>query len=306
MIHCGFFNAVDGDRKYDAEQMGSIFDGIIQDGVYMTIGDHLSVKAGTDMNVIVGTGRAWFNHTWTINDSEEIIELDRSPVSEIISRIDAVVLEINKSDETRNNSFKVIKGIEAEEPEKPELIRSENINDYALAYITLKGGVTSITDSMIEVVVGTDETPYVTAPLKTISAETLLKQWESEIKNNIKQTGDDLLDFKNETILDCLTWYNNQKTTFDNWYKTVHTILTIDDTVAARKVIDAIGLIRGMDGYQIDHALLGRDNPYSDTDKPLSEMIQTSMPPTEYEEELPLYPGGTNPDIEIIPDEDNN
>ena len=30
---CGFFNSENGDRKYNAEQMSAIFDGIIADGV---------------------------------------------------------------------------------------------------------------------------------------------------------------------------------------------------------------------------------------------------------------------------------
>ena len=46
---CGFFNSENGDRKYNAEQMSAIFDGIIADGVFTTIGDHLAVSAGTGM-----------------------------------------------------------------------------------------------------------------------------------------------------------------------------------------------------------------------------------------------------------------
>ena len=60
---CGFFNSENGDRKYNAEQMSAIFDGIIADGVFTTIGDHMAVSAGTGMQVLVGTGKAWFDHT---------------------------------------------------------------------------------------------------------------------------------------------------------------------------------------------------------------------------------------------------
>ena len=34
----GFYNSINGDRKYNALEMSSIFDGIIVDGVYMSIG----------------------------------------------------------------------------------------------------------------------------------------------------------------------------------------------------------------------------------------------------------------------------
>lgn len=35
----GFFNSVNGDRKYNADQMSSYFDGLVTDGVYEKIGD---------------------------------------------------------------------------------------------------------------------------------------------------------------------------------------------------------------------------------------------------------------------------
>lgn len=34
----GFFNSLNGDRKYTAEQLSSIFDGLITDGVFDSIG----------------------------------------------------------------------------------------------------------------------------------------------------------------------------------------------------------------------------------------------------------------------------
>ena len=66
-ITSGFFNSVNHDRLYDAEQVSSIFDGIIKDGVYESIGDAFMVTPNSDLNdsIIVGTGRAWFDHTWT-------------------------------------------------------------------------------------------------------------------------------------------------------------------------------------------------------------------------------------------------
>ena len=43
----GFYNSINGDRKYNALEMSSIFDGIIVDGVYMSIGDALNVHGST-------------------------------------------------------------------------------------------------------------------------------------------------------------------------------------------------------------------------------------------------------------------
>ena len=57
-VTCGFFNSSNGDRKYNADQMSSYFEGLVSDGVYENVGDALIVKAGDGMQVIVGEGRA--------------------------------------------------------------------------------------------------------------------------------------------------------------------------------------------------------------------------------------------------------
>ena len=77
-ITYGFYNSIDGDRKYDAAAMSAIFDGIINDGIYMSIGQRMIIKPNEGMTVKVGTGRAWFNHTWTLNDAEIILTLANS------------------------------------------------------------------------------------------------------------------------------------------------------------------------------------------------------------------------------------
>ena len=51
----GFYNSVSGDRKYDARQIASIFDGVILDGVYQSIGTALIVTASSGLQVRVAT-----------------------------------------------------------------------------------------------------------------------------------------------------------------------------------------------------------------------------------------------------------
>lgn len=65
----GFYNSKEGDRRYDAIQMSSIFDGIIQDGILQHVGTAMVVKesGGNDYQRWYRT--TWFNHTWTLNDA---------------------------------------------------------------------------------------------------------------------------------------------------------------------------------------------------------------------------------------------
>lgn len=200
MLTYGFYNSIRGDRKYDAIQMSSIFDGIITDGVFDNVGDSLMVRAGTGMQVIVGSGRAWFNHTWTYNDTDLGIAVQQSEI--ILDRIDALVLEVNE--ETRMNRIIFIPGTPASEPEKPELINTELIHQYPLAYVTVRSEVTSITAADIENAIGLTGCPFITAPLEHIDASTLVAQWSAQIIDVMNQGEQAFLEWF-EHLMDELT-----------------------------------------------------------------------------------------------------
>lgn len=175
---CGFFNSENGDRKYNAEQMSAIFDGIIADGVFTTIGDHMAVSAGTGMQVLVGTGKAWFDHTWNVNDAAYPLTIAASDVT--LSRIDAIVLETNHSDSVRLNKLRVVQGTVASSPVKPTLTNSEKVHQHPLAWVTVAPGVTQIAASAIENAVGTSACPFVTGIIATTSIDDLFNQWNGE------------------------------------------------------------------------------------------------------------------------------
>lgn len=174
----GFYNSVSSDRLYDAVLISKIFDGIIEDGVFASIGDHLLVSPGTGMQVLVGTGRAWFNHTWSYNDAS--VALSIASADPTLPRIDVVALEINAEVATRANSLKVITGTPASTPVAPDLTNTSEIHQYALAHVSVPAAITQILGSHITNKVGTDLCPFVTGPLSVISAEDLLAQWHSE------------------------------------------------------------------------------------------------------------------------------
>ena len=177
-LTCGFFNSENGDRKYNAEQMSAIFDGIIADGVFTTIGDHMAVSAGTGMQVLVGTGKAWFDHTWNVNDAAYPLAIAASDVT--LSRIDAIVLETNHSDSVRLNKLRVVQGTVASSPVKPTLTNSEKVHQHPLAWVTVAPGVTQIAASAIENAVGTSACPFVTGIIATTAIDDLFNQWNGE------------------------------------------------------------------------------------------------------------------------------
>ena len=200
----GFFNSVDHDRLYDATDISRLFDGLIRDGIFASIGDCLVVKQSNQMNVTVGTGRAWFNHTWSYNDALYPVTI---PPSEILmDRIDAVVLEINSVESVRANSIKLIKGTPSSTPTKPALTNTKEVHQYPLAYVTVGKEVTSIRQADIENCVGTSACPFVTGILEVISIEQLIPQWK-DILNR----------FVEENTANFNTWMNGEKQDYQAW-----------------------------------------------------------------------------------------
>ena len=176
----GFYNSKNHDRRYDAIQMSSIFDGIIRDGVLQHFGTAMMVKESEGMMVNVGIGRAWFNHTWTLNDALLPLTL---PLSEVIlNRIDAVVLEVDARESVRANSIKIVKGTPASSPKNPTLIKTNDRWQYPLAYIRVNAGVKAIRQANITNCVGTSACPFVTAPLEKMSIDALVAQWGDQWK----------------------------------------------------------------------------------------------------------------------------
>lgn len=172
----GFYNSENGDRRYNASQISSMFDGVIKDGIFEAIGDKLMVSEGSGMTVNVGTGRAWFNQTWLYNDSILPIEVAESEL--VLNRIDTIVVDIDKP--SRMNKISIIKGTPASNPVSPTLINDLDYGhyQYPLCDIYVGEGVTEITQENITNRVGID-CPFVTGAVQNVSVDGLVAQWQA-------------------------------------------------------------------------------------------------------------------------------
>lgn len=201
----GFYNSKDHDRMYDARDFSRIFDGIIRDGIYATIGDCFLVREQSENIVTVGTGRAWFNGTWTLNDALYPVIMPLSDVAR--PRTDAIVLEIDTRDSHRVNSVRVLTGTPASLPAPPNLTpQDEGVYWYPLCFIHRDPGVDSIRQKDIENRIGFDATPFVTGILQILDLDELLIQWR------------DKLDYFVETeTADFTKWRTDTQNTFEEW-----------------------------------------------------------------------------------------
>lgn len=175
---CGFFNSVNGDRRYNSRQISQIFDGIIVDGVFAHYGTHFEITPLEGMEINVGEGRFWFNHVWGLNDGNTVVHLDPADVSS--QRKDAVIIEIDESDDVRNAFIKVLKGDFY--GNNPTLINTDDFHQYPLAYVTVPAGATAVDAANIQVVVGTSECPFATGVLENVSIDNLFNQWDAQFQ----------------------------------------------------------------------------------------------------------------------------
>lgn len=208
----GFYNSLNGDRKYDAIQLSNLFDGLIIDGIFASIGTCFVVNADTGINLNVGIGKAWFNKTWTYNDAIHPME---APISEVLlDRIDALVIEVNTSEAVRANSIKFVQGTPSNSPVNPTLASGTTLNQYPLCYIYRPAGSSEISQAQITNMVGTESTPFVTGILQTISLDDLLGQWEDELDQFVASEQADFTD-----------WMNGEKSEYDDWFEQMKTDL---------------------------------------------------------------------------------
>lgn len=174
-VTSGWFNSVAGDRRYNAEQMSAIFNGIITDGIFTNEGTAFSITASTENTFTVGIGRAWFNNAWIYNDAILPMTADESEI--LFDRYDAVVIEMDHSLAVRSGSIKIVKGSPSDDPQVPTMVHTTEVHQYPLAYIYRKADSNVITQDDITYLVGTDICPFA-VPVFDINPT--FAQWQVE------------------------------------------------------------------------------------------------------------------------------
>ena len=190
-LNSGFFNSLNGDRKYDAEDFGKLFEGIITDGVFNNVGKKFEVTADGNNRVRVDTGRGWKSGVWFENDAPAAVAL---PVPEVgMNRVDSVVVKIDTT--TRLATFEVVKGT----PKTgswaiPSVTSTSTVKRVRLANVRRWPGTSVVTRDHITNTVGDSQTPWITAPLKQVDFSNALDGVQKDLNAWMGQIGDVLSD----------------------------------------------------------------------------------------------------------------
>lgn len=173
-ITYGFFNSVDGDRLYNADDMSHYYKGLVTDGVLVNYEDRLMVVENTGMSVLVQSGRAYIDGKYIELDAAEVLDIEQSSTN--LNRIDAVMLR--KSNADRNITLYIKKGTAAEEPTAPTVERSASVTELCLATIQINKlaeeiKTVDITDTRMD----SSRCGYVTGLVDFLDTTQLFTQW---------------------------------------------------------------------------------------------------------------------------------
>lgn len=175
-ITYGFFNDLNGDRLYTAEQMTSYFRGLVSDGVYANMDNGLRVQSSAGMRVQVLSGRALVKDHWLNNDS--VFDVDINPAHVTLNRYTAIVMRYDGPN--REVTITVKDGDPATKPTKPTMTRDSSVYELCLAYVYVGKGVTEITQSSItDCRADNTVCGWVTGLINQVDTTELFNQWDA-------------------------------------------------------------------------------------------------------------------------------
>lgn len=249
-VRYGFFNSVNGDRLYNADDMSHYFKGLVSDGVYENVGDKLIVTAGTGMKVVVGTGRALIDCRWVENDSP--LEITLNAADENNARTDYIVVVLNLNGGSRSITIYATDTLPA-------------VTDYVkylvLAEVKVNAGVTSIAQINISDKRGTSRCPYVTGLIRQVDTSQLFAQWQAAMEEKYAEFELWFTHLTQELLVD--TYIEK----YQNSYLTTSSMSTYQVGIADYKprkdilfvYLDGVTLVEG-----VDYTIYGGNNGFPD------------------------------------------
>lgn len=217
-VRSGFFNSMGTDKRtYYNSDMSRLVSLLINDGVFQNYGKYFLCKPGTGLQVIVQTGKCWFNERWVLNDTDLQIDLDTAPIVAGYRRIDVIAIKIDDTNSVRLGIIEYIPGTAGSNPTEPTLTDTEMIHYHKLCAVTVSTNQTTITASNIKNYIGTTTTPFITGILKTIDITELLTQWQSLFNDWKYAEETSFINWRDTQETEFETWETNQQTQFDNW-----------------------------------------------------------------------------------------
>lgn len=205
-IKSGFFNSVNGDRKYNANRFAEYFATFIGNGVFPNPSDNLQVVANDDMTVTVKAGKAWINGYIIINDDDYILDIE--PADGVLSRIDRIVARYGVVD--REIRLEARQGNFASSPVAPTLQRDADAYELGIANILVSNGVISISQSNItDLRLNTELCGIVHGTVDQVDTTSIFNQYQAWFNSITDGTEQQIADWQQQQHDDFMIWFQS-------------------------------------------------------------------------------------------------
>lgn len=185
-VNCGFFDAVNNDRLYTADQMNLPYKRVIGNGVFATpqgtpSTDLQVVSAGNGMQIIVNAGEGLFANKWFNNPSAITITV---PINTATTpRRDSVIVQVDMRTSGRVGNIIYRTGTPSATPMPPDIGTVTDVIEYRIANIDVAASASTINNDAIVDLRGSSECPWVTSLVQQVDTSTLWTQFQTAYQN---------------------------------------------------------------------------------------------------------------------------
>lgn len=142
MLKYGFFNSIDNDRRYNADDITKFLSGVISDGIYRNYLDSFATSAVSGMTIAVSSGKGMILGRYILNtDTLNLIVADNN---ESYTRYDAVVIACDLA--ARECSIYIKEGTS---DSNVSMINTDNYKEIPLYTIMVSPGASSIDNNAL-------------------------------------------------------------------------------------------------------------------------------------------------------------
>lgn len=180
-ITSGFYNSINGDRTYSANDMNKPYKRVITEGIFATpqgtpSTDFQVLSANNAMNIIVKKGEGLLGNRWIELESDTVITVSSN--TGITPRRDSIIVRVDNTQSGRVAQVIYREGTASSNPMPPNLVNTDTIKEIRVANIYVAAGATWISQDAITDLRGSGECPWITSLIKQVDTSTLYAQWQ--------------------------------------------------------------------------------------------------------------------------------
>lgn len=232
----GFWNSIDGDRTYSAEDMAIPFEGVITEGVFANWGDAFKTTVIDGRTVTIGSGKAWLSKKWIQNDSVYQMPINVSDyASSTEPRTVVVCLDLKVEAYYRFAQFYIVeqRNYSSYTDMLNQITDRTRQNTLPLFAINFAAGDSSIQQSNITNLIGTSWCPYVTAPVQTVTVDDIRAKWDASYNSLMRDIVGNAQTKANEVE-------SNFEASFNTWFFTLKNQLNTNQAANLQNQITAL------------------------------------------------------------------